>query len=82
MSKITTTTKIQKTISSIAKDVKNNPYIATVRGEPVLIMLPYFDKSDDIIEDYMEEYEMFKNKKKLEKELEKSTNSGISDFEI
>ena len=80
--KITTTTKVQRAIKEISKNVQSNPYIATQRGEPRMVLLPYFDKAGELIADYMEEYELHQNKEKLEKELEESMNSGISDLKI
>ena len=82
MIKFTTTTKIQKKIGDISRDIKTSPYIATQRGSPIFIMLPYFEKSDEWLVDYMEEYELYKNKTKIEEELEESMNSGISNFKI
>ena len=82
MIKITTTTKVQRSIKDISKDVRISPHIATQRGEPTLVLLPYFEKSDELIDDYMEEYKLNQNKEKIEKELEESMNRGISDFRI
>jgi hypothetical protein len=45
-------------------------------------MLPYFDNNEEFIDDYLEEYEIRKNREKLQKEMVDSKESGLSDLII
>lgn len=82
MTKIITTTQVQKTIGEVSRNIVNSAYIATNRGQGRIVMLPYFDGCDQMIEDYMEDYEMQKNKKVLQKRYAESAASGDSDLVI
>lgn len=82
MYKIITTTQVQQRIGEITGNIDKNSYIVTNRGEGRIVMLPYFDGCDEFISDYMEDYEMYKNKEKLEKEFKQSKKSGRSDLVI
>lgn len=46
------------------------------------MIVPYFEGSEVWVEDYLEEYEMRKNKNKLQKEMKQSLASGESDLAI
>lgn len=80
--KIITTTELQKNIWSISKDIDTNNYTIVNRWKPRMIMLPYFENNEDFVDDYLEEYEIRKNKVKLQKEMQDSMNSGLSDLVI
>lgn len=45
-------------------------------------MLPYFDDNEGVIADYLEEYEIDKNRAVLQKRFKESEESGISDLVI
>jgi len=47
-----------------------------------MIMLPYFENNEEFIDDYLEEYEIRKNKVNLQKSLQESLDSGLSDLII
>jgi len=47
-----------------------------------MVMLPYFDGCDKNMEDYMEDYEMMKNQKVLQKRYAESSDSGESSLII
>jgi len=79
---IITTTQLQKKIGDISKNIGEKTYIVTGRGIAKVVLLPYFDGCDDLIDDYMEEFEILKNKDKLQKWLKKSAESGMSDLVI
>jgi len=49
---------------------------------PKIVLLPYFAKGSDLVDDYMESYEIFLNQEKLQKEAKNSLDSGLSDFEV
>jgi hypothetical protein len=49
---------------------------------PKMVLLPYFAKGSDLVDDYMESYEIFLNQEKLQKEAKNSLDSGLSDFEV
>lgn len=82
MSHIITTTELQKRIGTVSKNISQHTYIVTGRGIAKMVLLPYFDGCDDFIDDYMEEFEILKNKDKLSKWLKKSAESGMSDLVI
>lgn len=82
MTTIITTSQVQKKIGEITAGIGEKSYIVTNRGEGKIVMLPYFDGCDEFIDDYMEDYEMLKNREKLVKEAKKSLDSGLSDFKI
>lgn len=76
MIKIITTTQVQQRIGEFAKSVGETHYIVTNRGEGKIVMLPYFDGCDEMIEEYMEDFEMAQNREKLIKKYKKSNESG------
>lgn len=82
MLNIITTTQLQQKIGKISESIGEKTFIVTNRGEAKVVLLPYFDGCDEFIEDYMEDYEMNKNRDKLKKEMKDSLDSGISDLEI
>lgn len=75
---IITKSDLQKNIGSLA----GKAYTVVNRGKPEFLILPYCEGSDEFLEDYMEEYEMMKNRTKLKKELQESLESGESHFSI
>ncbi len=80
--KIISTTTLQKNVWTISKDIEKENYTIINRGKPRMVLLPYFESNDEFINDYLEEYEINKNSKKLKKELTDSLNSWISDLII
>lgn len=82
MFKLITTTQLQQKIGEISAQIKTTPFIVTNRGEGKIILLPYFNGCDDMIDEYMEDFEMYSNKEKLEKQFEKSYKSGLSNLKI
>lgn len=82
MATIITTTQLQQRIGEITASISKKSYIVTNRGEGKMIILPYFDGCDRLVEDYLEDYEMYSNKEKLQKELLESKKSGRSDLVI
>ena len=78
--KIISTTEIQRNIS-IFSDIEGY-YMVMNRWVPKKIILPYFEDNEDFVMDYLEEYEIRKNKKELQKELQSSLDSGLSDLSI
>ncbi|MCC7432786.1 hypothetical protein IT412_04655 [Candidatus Peregrinibacteria bacterium] len=75
---IITKRDLQKGIAKIG----DSAYTVVNRGKPEMIIVPYFDGSEAWVEDYLEDYEMFMNKKRLKMELKKSLDSGLSDLKI
>ncbi len=82
MTHIITTTQLQQEIGKISANIGKNAYIVTNKGKGRMVLLPYFDGCDRYLEDYMEDYEMYSNKDKLQKRLQKSLDSGPSDLII
>lgn len=79
---IVTNSELQSNIGKISRDIDNDYFLVSNRGKSKMVILPYFDESDDLISDYMEDYFLFKNKHKLKLEAEKSIDSGVSNLEI
>jgi len=82
MATIITTSQMQKKIGEISSKIGEKSYIVTNRGEGKMIILPYYDGCDKIMDEYMEDFEMYINKEKLQKELRESKKSGRSDLVI
>lgn len=82
MTSIITTTQVQQNIGKITGSIGLTTYIVTNRGEGKIVMLPYFDGCDEKIAEYMEDYEMAKNRGRLIKKYKKSFKSGESDLVV
>jgi len=80
MPKIITTTQLQQNIGQIDDYAQEGPVIVTNYGKANLVIFPYFEGSDEAIEDYWENYEMWQNRKVLEERYKKSIESGPSDL--
>jgi len=79
---IISNSELQKNIGKISKDIEHDYFTITNRGMPRMVLLPYFAKGSDLVDDYMESYEIFLNQEKLQKQAKDSLASGLSDFEI
>jgi len=82
MNRIVTTSEVQQKIGQITKSIGVETYIVTSHGKGKMVMLPYFDGCDKNMEDYMEDYEMMKNQKVLQKRYAESSDSGESSLII
>jgi len=82
MSKILTTSDLQKNIGMIAKDIDTSTFIVTNRGRAKMVILPYFDENEGELQEYLEAYEMQKNKQNLKKRYAESWQSGISPVQL
>jgi len=82
MTDIITTTEVQQKIGFITSSIGSKMFIVTNRGKAKMVMLPYFSGCDELMEDYMEDFEMYMNREKVQKEMEESKASGISDLVI
>jgi len=82
MTSIITTTEVQQKIGQISANIAHKNYIVTNRGKAKIVMLPYFDGCDRLLEDYLEDYEIFMNREIIEKKLQESRDSGVSDLVI
>lgn len=82
MAKIITTSELQKTIGQLVAYVSKSWVVVTKKGRPTAVMLPYFDDNESAIADYLEEYEMDKNRTVLQARLKESAESGLSDLVI
>ena len=79
---IISNSELQKNFGKISQEIKHDYFTITNRGMPKMVLLPYFAKGSDLVDDYMESYEIFLNQEKLQKEAKNSLNSGLSDFEV
>ncbi len=79
---IISNSELQKNIGKISKDIEHDYFTITNRGMPKMVLLPYFAKGSDLVDDYMESYEIFVNQEKLKKQAKESLDSGLSNFEI
>ena len=73
---------MQKKVGEITANIDKVSYIVTNRGKGKILMLPYFDGCDKWIDEYMEDFEMYCNKEKLQKDGIESMKSGDSDLTI
>lgn len=80
--KIISTSQLQKNIWNVSKEIEEENYVIINRGRARMVILPYFDSNDDAVNDYLEEYEISKNSKKLKKDLKESFASWLSDLTI
>jgi len=46
------------------------------------MIIPYFEGLQEVVEDYLENMEIYLNKEKLVKKYQNSKNSGLSDLII
>jgi hypothetical protein len=51
-------------------------------GEAKMIVLPYFSNNDESVLEYLEEYEIQKNKNMLEKQCKESQESQLSSLRV
>ncbi|MBI4994872.1 hypothetical protein HZC21_04500 [Candidatus Peregrinibacteria bacterium] len=82
MTRIITTTQVQQKIGELSQSITEMNFIVTNRGMGRIVMLPYFDGCDENITEYMEDFEMIKNQKKLKGKYIKSSKSGKSSLVI
>jgi len=82
MNKVISNSHFQKIIGKISREIGNFYYTVVNRGIPKMVILPYFEGNEEFIEDYLEKYEIEKNKENIQKELQESLESGIDDFKI
>lgn len=82
MNKIITSTEVQKEIGKLSKNIGEETYVVTVHGKGRIVMLPYFDGCDEHMSEYMEDYEMMKNREKLVNRYKESSESGLSNLKI
>lgn len=82
MATIINNSELQKKIGRFSKDIEQTTFTVINRGKPRMVILPYFDNNEDMIEEYLEAYEISKNRKILQKELQESLHSGLSSLTI
>ncbi len=78
--KIISTSKVQKDIKILSD--RENIYTFINNGEAKTMLVPYHEGLQEVIENYLEDIEVYKNREKLIKEWEKSIESGLSDLII
>lgn len=76
MTKLITTSQVQQKIGQVSETITETTFIVTNHGQGRIVMLPYFDGCDENIADYMEDFEMMKNREKLQTRYKKSSKSG------
>lgn len=82
MTKIISATELVRGFSEFSKSLNEHALVATKNGRGHIVVLPYYDGCDKKIVEYMEDYEMFLNKKNLEVVYHESLKSGESDLII
>ncbi len=82
MAKIITTSELQKNIGQMISFIGRSWVVVTNKGKPSAIMLPYFDDNEEAIGEYLEEYQMEKNRQPLQKRYKDSAESGVSSLKI
>ncbi len=82
MAKIVTTSQLQKAIGSLLSVVGKSWLVVTNKGNPRVVMLPYFDDNEGAIAEYMEEYEMNRQRVLLQERYARSKKSGCSHLAV
>lgn len=82
MNKIITSSELQKEIGQISKQIGDLTYIVTVHGKGRMVVLPYFEGCDQLMQDYMEDFEMMQNRDKLQKRYKESSDSGAGSLSV
>ena len=82
MPTIVSNSELQRSPSSIIQKLDTKGCIVTKNGIPQVIMLPYFEESDDFMEEYYERLEISQNRTSLQKECMASKKSGDSEFQL
>jgi len=82
MTDIVTTSEVQQKIGQISATIDKKSYIVTNRGKAKMVILPYFPEGQGVIEDYLEDFEMWMNRDELKKKYQESVDSGDSDLVI
>ena len=80
MSTIISNSDLQKNSGKLSRMISEKEVIVTTHGKPKMVIVPYFEENQEWLEDYFEQYEIWKNQKTLKKELSESKKSGKSDF--
>ena len=78
--KIISTSKVQKNIKILSD--RENIYTFINNGEAKTMLVPYYEGLQKIIENYLEDMEMYSNRDKIIKEWKKSLTSGLSNLTI
>ena len=78
--KIVTSSQIQQDIWIVSDNTE--VYTVIKRGEPKTIIIPYSEKAETMLDDYLEDLEIEKNNKTLKYELKDSLNSWLSNLSI
>ena len=80
MLEVITNSQFQKGFGKISENLQDlkKPLIVAEQGQPKMFVLPYFKDGNEALDEYFENYEMWKNKKKLQKKYKKSSQSGES----
>ncbi len=82
MLRIITTSELQRSVGKLQEWVTRMTVIVTSRGKPRAVVLPYFEENQAAIDEYLEDYEMYRNREALEEEFRRSVESGPSDLVI
>jgi len=78
--KIISTSKVQKNIKILSD--RENIYTFINNGEAKTMLVPYHEGLQEVIENYLEDIEMYANRDTLIKEFKESKESGISSLII
>jgi len=82
MTTIINTTDLQKNIWTVSRGIYKKNFIVTNKWRWRLRVLPYFDWSDEYLEEYFENLEIFLNREKLKCQMEESKDSWKSNLVI
>ena len=82
MTTIINTTDLQKNVWTVSREIYKKNFIVTNKWRWRLRVLPYFDWSDEYLEEYFENLEIFLNKEELKNKMEESKNSWRSNLVI
>lgn len=82
MPTIITNSQFQRNPANIATQLDKKGCIVTNHGVPKMVVLPYFEQTDDFMEEYYERFEIYQNQQKIKQDLIASKASGDSDLSL
>jgi len=82
MTTIINTTDLQKNVWTVSREIYKKNFIVTNKWRWRLRVLPYFDWSEEYLEEYFENLEIFLNREKLKNQMKESKNSWKSNLVI
>jgi hypothetical protein len=82
MATIISSSELQKNIGKLVRGIDSNSFIVINRGKARMVILPYYDDNEEKIKEYLESYEMHRNRVSLQGKWQRSLDGGLSDLSV